>query len=223
MYYLRARYYDPQTGRFNRADSFSGIISDPITLHKYLYAGANPIYNNDPTGLIWDIISFYGSIALQKSLEGIKAGAQWVAKIKAESWIKVIAVAARASMSGTLNMYFDGRDLPKSTAFTIGFTSGLIGGLVSVYLPSPWNRAGATTEALIQNTLNLLAQEKPITAKDIYWAVGDVIVSVLGDIGIGYLTQLPDVGEKLWMFVGTTVFVEVKSITIGVIRFFDEM
>ena len=29
---------------------FSRTVSDPVSLHKYLYAHANPINNSDPTG-----------------------------------------------------------------------------------------------------------------------------------------------------------------------------
>jgi len=50
QYYLRARYYDPPTGRFNRLDPFAGSTSDPVSLHKYLYAGANPVMYSDPSG-----------------------------------------------------------------------------------------------------------------------------------------------------------------------------
>ncbi|MCI5654903.1 MAG: RHS repeat-associated core domain-containing protein [Ruminococcus sp.] len=50
LYYLRSRYYDSTTGRFITVDGYSGSISDPISLHKYLYANANPIMNSDPTG-----------------------------------------------------------------------------------------------------------------------------------------------------------------------------
>jgi RHS repeat-associated protein len=48
--YLRARYYDPTTGRFNRLDPFFGSLSDPQSLHKYLYAHGNPINGIDPSG-----------------------------------------------------------------------------------------------------------------------------------------------------------------------------
>jgi len=49
-YYLRARYYNPASGRFLSMDSFNGFQTDPITLHKYLYANGNPVNFVDPTG-----------------------------------------------------------------------------------------------------------------------------------------------------------------------------
>ncbi len=42
QYYLRARYYDQNTGRFNRMDPFTGDYQAPQSLHKYLYAHKNP-------------------------------------------------------------------------------------------------------------------------------------------------------------------------------------
>jgi RHS repeat-associated protein len=48
--YLRARGYDPTTGRFNRLDPFAGLAHEPQSLHKYLYAHADPIMGVDPTG-----------------------------------------------------------------------------------------------------------------------------------------------------------------------------
>jgi RHS repeat-associated protein len=50
QYYLRARWYNPATGRFNRTDPFSGSSQDPQSLHKYLYAHCNPVNNTDPMG-----------------------------------------------------------------------------------------------------------------------------------------------------------------------------
>ena len=51
-YYLRARYYSPSNGRFNRIDPYSGNMQDPQSLHKYLYCHANPVNNIDPTGMM---------------------------------------------------------------------------------------------------------------------------------------------------------------------------
>ena len=50
FYYLRARYYKPDTGRFWTMDSYQGSQSDPLSLHKYLFGADNPINNIDPSG-----------------------------------------------------------------------------------------------------------------------------------------------------------------------------
>ena len=42
LYYLRARYMNPSVGTFISMDSYEGSIDDPVSLHKYLYANANP-------------------------------------------------------------------------------------------------------------------------------------------------------------------------------------
>jgi RHS repeat-associated protein len=50
LYYLRARYLNHSAGRFISQDILSGVEQDPSTLHKYLYAGVDPIQNLDPSG-----------------------------------------------------------------------------------------------------------------------------------------------------------------------------
>ena len=50
LYYLRARYYNAETGRFMSRDPESGKPIYPRTLHKYLYAGGDPVDGWDPTG-----------------------------------------------------------------------------------------------------------------------------------------------------------------------------
>ena len=50
LYYLRARYMNQSTGTFISMDSYQGSIYDPVTLHKYLYANANPVMYTDPSG-----------------------------------------------------------------------------------------------------------------------------------------------------------------------------
>ena len=50
LYYLRARYYNPLTGRFMSRDPNKGNRFDPRSLHKYLYAGGDPVNLLDPTG-----------------------------------------------------------------------------------------------------------------------------------------------------------------------------
>ncbi|HEU4768602.1 MAG TPA: RHS repeat-associated core domain-containing protein [Pyrinomonadaceae bacterium] len=50
FYYLRARYMNPSTGRFQTMDAFEGLKFDPASLHKYTYANANPVDLVDPSG-----------------------------------------------------------------------------------------------------------------------------------------------------------------------------
>jgi RHS repeat-associated protein len=50
LYYLRARYYNPNTGRFLSRDPEDGKATDPATLHKYLYANGDPVNMTDPNG-----------------------------------------------------------------------------------------------------------------------------------------------------------------------------
>jgi RHS repeat-associated protein len=50
LYYLRARYYNPLTGRFMSRDPFGGYISIPFSQHAYNYAAANPVNWRDPSG-----------------------------------------------------------------------------------------------------------------------------------------------------------------------------
>lgn len=61
LYYLRARYYNPATGRFLTTDTYLGAILDPATLHRYVYARNNPVNRIDPSG--WDPVGEEGELS----------------------------------------------------------------------------------------------------------------------------------------------------------------
>lgn len=48
--YHRARWMDPRMGRFVGMDPFEGTDYDPPSLHRYLYAGIDPVNAIDPSG-----------------------------------------------------------------------------------------------------------------------------------------------------------------------------
>ena len=50
LYYLMARYYNPETGVFLSLDPVRGDTMNPITMNGYNYANNNPVMNVDPDG-----------------------------------------------------------------------------------------------------------------------------------------------------------------------------
>jgi RHS repeat-associated protein len=50
LLHLRQRTYDPSLGRLLQPDSFSGLATEPASLHRYLYAANNPLRYHDPSG-----------------------------------------------------------------------------------------------------------------------------------------------------------------------------
>jgi RHS repeat-associated protein len=50
LYYAKARFYDPELGRFITQDAVLGQVDEPPSLHRYAYGFANPLRYVDPTG-----------------------------------------------------------------------------------------------------------------------------------------------------------------------------
>ena len=58
LYYLKARYYDADIGRFLTRDSFHGIENDPLSLNQYAYTKNNPVMYKDANGHLRKRINF---------------------------------------------------------------------------------------------------------------------------------------------------------------------
>ncbi|NLS92469.1 MAG: RHS repeat-associated core domain-containing protein [Planctomycetaceae bacterium] len=84
LQYLRARYYNPATGTFNRLDPFKGNFRDPQSLHKYLYTHADPVNGIDPSGMM-NMVSMVSAITIGAVVTAFAAGATVGAKTRVES------------------------------------------------------------------------------------------------------------------------------------------
>jgi RHS repeat-associated protein len=75
LYYLRARYYNAATGRFMSRDPEDRNTLDPKMLHKYLYAGGDPVNKIDPKGrgLVEDAFTRVRSF-VRTTIEGTRIG-----------------------------------------------------------------------------------------------------------------------------------------------------
>ena len=72
LYYLNARYYDPENGRFLTEDTYRGEVNDPDTLHLYAYCKNNPINYVDPSGHKWNTFNEIKKKKSEKAYECIQ-------------------------------------------------------------------------------------------------------------------------------------------------------
>ncbi len=70
MQYHRARWYQPELGRFASMDVVDGVKKQPVTQNKYVYAGNNPVANSDPSGaLSGNILDFAAASEVSSTLQ----------------------------------------------------------------------------------------------------------------------------------------------------------
>jgi RHS repeat-associated protein len=81
LYHMRARYYDPQTGRFVSRDPVDLLEMEPESGNLYQFAYGNPHVYSDPTGMI-TLSELNFAINTQDVLQGMKTWA--VQEVKEE-------------------------------------------------------------------------------------------------------------------------------------------
>lgn len=113
--YLRARYYDPATGRFLSRDPVTGLAAVPQTLNGYPYVVNNPVNLTDPSGRIAPALVGLAIIAWQafevlSSAADAVATAQTLADPEASAKEKI----------GTTGLFVAGLALPGGGYTTVG-------------------------------------------------------------------------------------------------------
>lgn len=123
--HLRARYYDLATGRFVSSDPFEGALQNPITLHRYVYGGADPVNNVDPTGRAFSPMELALTSTIIGVLVGIGvgfytesfwwgAGAGIVAALLVNEGLIALGALGQGVATGAFRATFTGARLPRA-------------------------------------------------------------------------------------------------------------
>jgi RHS repeat-associated protein len=108
--YHRQRWLDPRVGRFVSVDPFTGNAFDPPSLHRYLYAGNDPVGHADPTGEF----TISTQVVTSAIISTLSAGA-----------VNAMMTAVFNGIAGERTTAADLRD-----AFLIGAITAPVGGLI---------------------------------------------------------------------------------------------
>ena len=63
LYFVQSRYYNPSIGSFVSKDMFHGVLTEPLSLNRYVYCYGNPTMYIDPSGYY---TAYEGMIAHQQ-------------------------------------------------------------------------------------------------------------------------------------------------------------
>ncbi|ANB57265.1 RHS repeat-associated core domain protein [Anoxybacillus sp. B7M1] len=72
LYYLQARYYDPETARFLSRDPYPGDLDNPITQNGHTYANNNPVIYVDPDGELPWVVKEIAKFAIKQAVRNPK-------------------------------------------------------------------------------------------------------------------------------------------------------
>ncbi len=158
--YLRARYLDTSIGRFISTDPFSGVLNQPTSLHRYLYAGASPVNAIDPTGLFdFSLIVTTISTAITAFDFGMLAGTAASAVIKVNRGFNLIRVGRATkdiayemiglNTGAGIEMYMIGEFIMQKGGKEIGDAGGLVSQIINEALKGAFK---AGTKALTSLT-----------------------------------------------------------------------
>ena len=140
LYYLNARYYDPQIGRFISPDDISYLEPATINgLNLYVYCNNNPVMNADPTGhsaiLIGMLIGFGVGALIGGGFEIAKQaynGGNWNWHISSWNWGQIGLSALGGAVAGAISSISLGSGVVGYlTAFASGGVGSVLGGMIS--------------------------------------------------------------------------------------------
>ena len=164
MYFVQARDYLPEHGRFAGQDALKGNILNPATLNAYVYCGSMPLLFYDPNGLFWHV-------AVGAAIGGIVGGGMELGK-------QLIGQAASGK----------GIDLGKVNWGKVGTSAlgGAVEGGILAACPAagPWAKAAPYVAAGVSGLVEGIAESKFVEGKS--WGESLLNGAVSAGIGVAF-------------------------------------
>ncbi len=174
LQYLRARWYDPATGRFTQVDPFPGLLSLPGTQQPYAYALNNPLRYTDPSG------EFVGALLGGLAIGAVAGGVSYALQHRSQPLACFLQdpdfwrAVAIGGVSGTVSGFVAGFFAPLMLLSSGVGTAMQIGGFIGML--------SAFSSHVVTNVLN----GRP-AAEGVGWAMlsGAVFGALGGALGYG--------------------------------------
>ncbi len=192
LYYLRARYMNPRIGTFITQDAYAGSIFDPVSLHKYLYANANPVTYKDPSGY-FTLAEVSVSMSISTTLREAHATAMFSGLLNA-----LHTFMSGGSQGDVLNSFFGGIGAgylfggvgklaqigPMMKGFMGVYSLGGIGmGYLQAYEDFEKGNQQAGTLMLITSSIGVVGWAKAYFPKDVASKFGSILKDKSGQVG----------------------------------------
>ncbi len=100
LLYLRARHYDPDSGRFTTKDSYLGSLTNLVSRNRYVFGNNNPVMNQDPSGYFSEWLKNAASAVKNAVTSAAKAVVNTVKTVvnKVTSAVKTVASTVVSSV-----------------------------------------------------------------------------------------------------------------------------
>jgi RHS repeat-associated protein len=142
LYFLRARYYDQTSGRLLSKDTFPGFAAQPMTLHRYTYAGNNPVNFVDPSGnffiggIVGFVVGSYHTSSFLGGVNGAIAGEFAFDCAEGTGFLGTAGCAAAGSViNDVLNQTFGVENISGCDVAQNALVNGVLGGALA-FAPS---------------------------------------------------------------------------------------
>ena len=158
LYYFNARFYDPQMGRFLSADSEVHNLTTPQALHRYAFAGGNPVRYVDPSGHAWYDFLIAAVVILVVVTAAVLTGG--MAGLALAGGGALLGFGIGAAVAGGLHMDSSSQSFWE-VAVTGAVVGACIGGGIGAFMSEGAAAADAESAAEASENLSELDAEEP--------------------------------------------------------------